>query len=322
MQQGIFVISLDFELHWGVRDHTTVTQYRDNLLGVRQAIPALLDIFSRRGVHATWATVGMLFCRTKRELVDAMPAKLPKYDDRRLSPYDALDEIGEDEAQDPFHFGSSLVDRIAETPGQELATHTFSHFYCLEAGQTVDDFDADLEAAERLASKRSTRLRSIVFPRNQYNEAYNAVLARRGIRSIRSSGPHWAFRPTDGSSPLPARAMRLADSYIPLTGRGGLPVRTMPEGLIDVPATRFLRPYNRRLRHLDGVRVRRVTSAMRRAARDGEVFHLWWHPHNFGVNLRENLSVLEAILDELESLRGKNKMESMSMLEAADHAPR
>ena len=60
---GTLIVSLDFELHWGVRDVKTVAQYRENLLGVRRAIPALLATFADYGIHATWATVGFLFFR-------------------------------------------------------------------------------------------------------------------------------------------------------------------------------------------------------------------------------------------------------------------
>jgi hypothetical protein len=36
--QGALVISLDFELHWGVRDKRSVASYRENLLGARRAV--------------------------------------------------------------------------------------------------------------------------------------------------------------------------------------------------------------------------------------------------------------------------------------------
>ena len=59
---GALVISLDFELHWGVRDKRPVDgPYRENLLGAREAIPQMLDLFEEFGVAATWATVGFLF---------------------------------------------------------------------------------------------------------------------------------------------------------------------------------------------------------------------------------------------------------------------
>src|ERR1700686_2907278 len=47
---GAFVISLDFELHWGVRDHERPNgPYGPNLLGARKAIPRLLELFERYG---------------------------------------------------------------------------------------------------------------------------------------------------------------------------------------------------------------------------------------------------------------------------------
>lgn len=165
---GTFVVSLDVELLWGVRDVPSVAQYRDNLLGERAAVEALLEQFVKRGVRATWATVGALFCEDRKSLLEAMPEKKPAYFDKRLSPYEALDEIGVDAKSDPLHFAPDLVRKIACTPGQELATHTFSHFCCLEPGQTSADFDADLEVAQNLATPFGG-VRSLVFPRNQYN---------------------------------------------------------------------------------------------------------------------------------------------------------
>jgi hypothetical protein len=38
---GEFVISLDFELMWGVRDHATRDTYGANVLGGREAIPRI-----------------------------------------------------------------------------------------------------------------------------------------------------------------------------------------------------------------------------------------------------------------------------------------
>ena len=35
---------------------------------------------------------------------------------------------------------------------------------------------------------------------------------------------------------------------------------------------------------------------MNEAARRGELFHLWFHPHNFGINLEKNIQMLSAVL--------------------------
>jgi peptidoglycan/xylan/chitin deacetylase (PgdA/CDA1 family) len=311
------VVSLDFELYWGIRDQIPLDAYRDNLLGVRQAIPAMLDLFRQRGIHATWATVGFLFCRTKQELLDAAPRVLPRYTDRSLSPY-GFDGVGADEASDPFHYAPSLVQAIAKTPGQEVGTHTLSHFYCLEAGQTVDDFDTDLGSASELASRFDLRLESIVFPRNQYNPDYLPVMARRGLRAFRSTVGGWPYGGEGGPERLSKRAVRLADAYLPLTGARSFGRPTVgPDGLVDVPASVFLRPYSPRLRQGDFLKIGRICSAMDNAARRGEAFHLWWHPHNFGTYLAENMAMLVTVLDRFGELRRRYGMESLSMGEVA-----
>ena len=86
---GIFVISLDFELFWGVSDGD-IDQYIDNLYGVPIAVKHILNAFDKYKIHATWATVGFLFFESKKELVKFMPSKLPEYIDKSLDPYNFI----------------------------------------------------------------------------------------------------------------------------------------------------------------------------------------------------------------------------------------
>jgi peptidoglycan/xylan/chitin deacetylase (PgdA/CDA1 family) len=95
----------------------------------------MLELFQHYQIHATWATVGFLLCRDRSELLAAVPNTLPQYEDDALNPYTHLYEVGNAEEDDPFHFAKSLVDLIVDTPGQELGSHTFSHYYCLEPGR-------------------------------------------------------------------------------------------------------------------------------------------------------------------------------------------
>ena len=101
MQYGALVISLDFELLWGVRDKRTIADYGANILGVRQVVPALLDLFAERNIACTWATVGLLFFATNKALLAALPAHKPRYTDARISSYHYLNEVGADEERDP-----------------------------------------------------------------------------------------------------------------------------------------------------------------------------------------------------------------------------
>lgn len=160
---GQFVISLDFELLWGVRDHADRDSYGKNVLGARTAVPKMLELFAENGISATWATVGFLFCETKEELMASLPSEQPTYSNPRLSNFSYLDEVGKDERSDPYYFAPSLISEIQQTPGQEIGTHTLSHYYCLEDGQSLSAFEADIVAARKLADARGIALRSIVF---------------------------------------------------------------------------------------------------------------------------------------------------------------
>ncbi|PSO45007.1 hypothetical protein BRC21_00595 [Candidatus Saccharibacteria bacterium SW_7_54_9] len=191
-EHGIVVFSLDFELHWGVHDFASVDDWKDRLLGARRAVPRLLDLMREYQIEATWATVGMLFAQGRREMRALSPGVRPSYQDSDLSPYPL--SVGVDEKDDPFHFAPSLIRRIADTPGQEVATHTFSHYYCLEAGQRKREFEADLKSAIEAGRKLGVRPKSIVFPRNQANEKYLSVLARNDITSYRGVARAWPLR--------------------------------------------------------------------------------------------------------------------------------
>jgi hypothetical protein len=49
------------------------------------------------------------------------------------------------------------------------------------------------------------------------------------------------------------------------------------------------------------------------AALEDAIFHIWFHPHNFGVHLEQNLRVLEAILQTFAFARERYGMRSLSM---------
>jgi hypothetical protein len=123
-----FVISLDFELMWGVRDKKTIATYGDHVLGEREAIPAMLRLFRRYDVKATWAAVGMTLFDNRAELLRYLPDQIPTYNRSELNPFLALGEVGADERADPYHSGLSLVRQILDCQGMELGSHSFSHF--------------------------------------------------------------------------------------------------------------------------------------------------------------------------------------------------
>ena len=315
LKQGVLTVSLDFELYWGVRDLCEINGYQENLLGVHQAVPSMLEAFSRAGIHATWATVGLLFCRNQEDALRQAPVLQPDYARVELSPYRYLTT---QEALDPvYHFAPDLVNAIARTAGQELASHTFSHYYCLEAGQTAEDFGADLRAAQQVAARAGHPLRSLVFPRNQWNAQYLSVLAEQGFRCFRGNESAWMYQAGETETAQHnwvRRGLRLMDSYLNLSGHHTYALADCVYGSVfNFPASRFLRPYSPRLAALDGLRLRRITRAMEDAAKHKRIFHLWWHPHNFGCNLAENMGFLARIADYFQQLKQQYGMQSLNM---------
>jgi len=322
MQHGKFVISIDFELMWGVRDKLTIQQYGENIKGVHTALPRMLQLFDQYKIKGTFAIVGLLFFNSKNEILKSIPQKLPGYINKNLSPFNGyFNSVGEDEQSDPYHFGKYLIDEIRKTPGQEIGTHTFSHYYCLEKGQTAEEFKADILYAQKVAEdKYGLKITSLVFPRNQFNNEYLNVCKDLGIICFRGNEHSWIYeaRNTEEES-LFRRAIRIADTYINLSGKNCYSDEFLKRSFpVDIPASRFLRPYTNSLRFLDGLKLNRLKSDMNYAAQKNMTYHLWWHPHNFGVNQNENFDLLEKVLLHFRELNKQYNFQSYTMSELAN----
>ena len=83
---------------------------------------------------------------------------MPTYGNSLLNPYLAIDEVGSNEDEDPYYYAKSIINTIKDLKSQEIATHTFSHFYCLEKGQTVLQFEADLKKAISIAKESNINI--------------------------------------------------------------------------------------------------------------------------------------------------------------------
>jgi peptidoglycan/xylan/chitin deacetylase (PgdA/CDA1 family) len=317
MSQSIFTISLDFEIHWGVSDHRTIESYRENLMNVPVVIDRLLKLFEKNNIHATWATVGMLFCYNKQELESWVhPADQPTYSNNKLSNYSIIYEAGENESDDPFHYGQSIIQKILNTPGQELATHTFSHYYCLEPGQTLLQFEKDIHAAIKIHQRENNIPMSIVFPRNQYSDQYLEICKQNDVLCYRGNYNSWMYKAEAKSTEsFFKRIARIADNYLPFTGSRYVFIEKVFPGMVNIPASCFLRPYNKKMSFLEPLRLLRIKNEMNAATKKNAIYHLWWHPHNFGKNVDENFKILESILDHFQQLKKKSGMVSLSMKE-------
>ncbi len=312
--EGTLVVSLDFELFWGMLDVCPLEKYQDNVLGARKAIPRMLELFQKYGIHATWAAVGYLFADNEADLRRFFPeASLrPGYQKEGLDPYAYLETI--EKEQEACFFAPQLLRQIASVPGQEIGSHTFCHYYCREKGQTAQQFAADMKAAKAIGEAKGYDVTSVILPRNQCEPEYTQVLRETGFTVYRDEENDWIhekikFRPL-------LRLLRLADVYLPLTGQGGF-VPQNENGIWNVTGSRMYKPILKPLRFLEGLKLRRIKAQMRHAAKKGLTFHLWWHPHNVGVMTEEHLAQLEEIFRYYAQLKETYGMRSLNMREAA-----
>lgn len=311
----MFLISLDFELYWGVHD-VRGEEYFSNIKKVHTIVPQIIAMFDEYNVKSTWATVGLIALNSKRELTSKLEEiDAPSYGNKQFSPFGkkSMESI-----DDELLFAPNLIKLIASTDSAELASHTLSHYYVLEPGQTEKQFENDCRLTKLLfETNYKIQPTSIVFPRNQVNREYFSVLLRNGIKYFRGTPKHWAYKTESRSERSVLRRLyRLLDCYLPITQDFGCRVeKQVDHDLYDVPATLFLRPYSKTLRFIEPLKIWRLKYAMKRAAKKGEIFHLWWHPHNFSANTDMNLKNLKKILDYYQVLSRDYSWHSYKMEE-------
>ena len=314
---GTFMVSLDFELFWGMLEVVSMESYRDNVLGGKKAIPQLLQLFEKYGIHATWATVGFLFGDNFGEVSRFFPENRPSYENPEVNYYSNFAKIGHNEETAPCFYAPGLLQQIAATPGQEIGSHTFCHYYCREAGQTLEQFEADMRAAKAIAAAKGYDVTSVILPRNQTEPEYTEVLRKVGFTAYRAEEDDWIHRYFRKKKwQVPFRGLHLLDMYLPLTGRCCYAPK-QENGIWNFIGSRIFRPIFRPLEFLESWKLRRIKGEMRYAAKHGLVYHLWWHPHNMGLRTEENLAQLEELFRYYTELKEKYGMQSLNMGEAA-----
>jgi hypothetical protein len=320
MNNGNFVISLDFELMWGVFDQKSLNTYGENVIGVHEVLPKILDTFERFNIRATVALVGFLFYENKKHLLFDQPDNLPEYFDVNLNPYDYISKHNLDENLGKYYFAPQLIEIIKKYSNIEIASHTFSHYLCLEPGQTIIQFESDFKKFISIAKKNNIQISSIVFPRNQYSDEYLNFCYNNNILAYRGNENSWYYKPMASKSQhIFTKIFRLIDTYLNLSGHNcyDLTFINKKKGHpLNIPSSRFLRPFNNKLIMFERLRLNRIKNSMTYAAKNNLTYHLWWHPHNFGKDIDSNIFFLEKILQHYIFLN-KNydfKSESMSRI--------
>jgi peptidoglycan/xylan/chitin deacetylase (PgdA/CDA1 family) len=310
---GTLTISLDFELLWGVFDKISKKYRPEYFSNTRRVIPKMLDLFAKDHIQVTWATIGMLFAENQEEWEYYSPELLPSYREKNLSAYHWAKANG---LRPEVHFAPDLIREIIQTPFQELGSHTFAHYYTLMRGQSPEQFRQDLRASQTIAREKfRVTLRSLVFPRNHINELYLGICSEEGFDFVRGNPKDWFWQETQHED-QGKKWFRSADCFFPMGKRTSYSKDELnfSSGLpLILPASRFFRHFTNYIPVINSIRLNRVLKEMEQAAIRNEIYHLWWHPHNFGTNPEASLIELRKILNQFDRLREKYGMESLSM---------
>ena len=71
---GTMIVSLDFELFWGMLDCSTLESYGGNVVGGRKAIPRLLELFQKYNFGCNCAVSELLYENGTISIVSANQA--------------------------------------------------------------------------------------------------------------------------------------------------------------------------------------------------------------------------------------------------------
>lgn len=292
LDRGALVISLDTELGWGFHGFENPPHLSSDGAQERANVSALLDLFEEYDTPVTWALVGHLFLDSCDGEHAELPA--PTYADVDDNWY--ATDPGSTTAAAPLRYAPDIVAAIADAAvDHEFATHTFSHVLCGRDGCSRAVVREELRRCRELTETIDEDLSTLVFPRNEVE--YLDTVADAGIEVFRGQSAEDARRlaPRFGRHRAYLR-------YIFRRPAAVVEPTQTDSGLWNLPGSQYL-PYNTfprvHERFPTHPRVVRARKSLRNAKREGKVFHLWSHPHNFDDRMLRDLEAILAFADEL-----------------------
>lgn len=298
-QRGQFVVSIDFEMAWGLVHRNGDVDYTVD--DERVLLTSLLDSFDRHSVPATWATVGHLLLDSCADDGDGLHPDIsrPEYSWFRGDWFDA--DPGTDVHDAPRWYAPDVVtDLLARPAGHELGCHSFSHLIVGDPACSAADFESELVGCAGAAARFGVELESFVYPRNSVGHVDELV--RAGYTNYRGRRAD----PFD-SSPI-GRARRLMDRVVPSPRSIVRPVAE--PGIWNLPATCLFTIEARRMPELW---FRQTLRRLEHAARHGGLFHVWFHPHNFAHGGPESVEMFDRLLARAAELRLDGTLDTVTM---------
>lgn len=307
---GTLVISIDFELRWGVLDivKDDFEKYKDNLLRVHDNVPWMLKVFEERGIAATWATVGAVGCDNWDEFDRIKPDIEPSYINQDMFYNNnfnrRIDPKGE------LYFAPELIRKILKTSNQELGTHTFGHIYGTEPDVTYDELKIDLLTCRSFFfEKFGYEPQSLVFPRNQMIHE-NKLIEDEIIRTYRGNEQvEYLSADKQREQKFLNRIKIFFDTINPYSSHAYKKDSIAGGNVLSSTMFRIYLPNLLRKMHL--IKLKKNILNLK----SDEIYHIWLHPHNLGTSQKKKddfLCFFDFIAKQINS--GKLESENMNSL--------
>lgn len=198
-------------------------------------------------------------------------------------------------------FQPHALDVVQADGRHEVACHGFCHRPLSDESVSVAAAEAELDAAHAVARLKGVALHTFIFPRNVVGHL--PVLRRMGYIGYRA-------RRLQGDGTL--GRVRSVAGELNLHPRPQLVDTPAPGHLVRIPSGYFLNWRSGVRRAVPrALTVKRWMNLIDRAAAQGEVAHLWLHPHNL-VTGPGTRSTLESILAYAAMRRAQGELDILT----------
>ncbi len=302
-----FVISLDTELAWGRINDPELPFYLDQCLQASDIIKELLELFDGFEIPATWALVGRMF--DEKGLEYALSEFYPDIDLKELT----ADNVMHNNSNSAIRF-NDVVDLIKRTTAEhEIASHSYNHvlFDTLErddAKLAIQDIEMQKEAFKNVNVKPET----IVFPQDKIGclDAFNQA----GYKYFRGK-----LKEQKMDNGVVNKVNRQLAHVFPLRPECVLP-QQHSSGLYELKTSLLYRIPSRGIKRYTSMQVltNRAIIGIYHAVESGMIFHLYFHPFNFGYRRKEHMRGLKRILGIVRELMVQGKIEALTIKNAIE----
>jgi len=308
---GYFIFSLDTELGTGFFD---LDEDRKRLFSAdgsreRKKIQRIITLLEEFQIVATWAVVGHIFydhCE-KCEICPILEWK---------GKYKSFEEAYG--TQHPLWYGADVIDMLQNQKMEhEIAFHGYTHEIFNEKTMSKEKAEIEIQEFLRVTQRRGIKPTSIVFPRDKAGHLH--LFEKYGFVCYRG----------EESLPLIIRNRFFIGKIIKtidhILGVSTPPIYDPHEyeknHLINMTASQHIFGFNRSVElildasRLSNLRIRRMIKAIKKAAQQKKVVHLWAHPWEFRTE--QDFSKLRYIFSHVADAVREGKMKSVSMAEMA-----